>query len=190
MSKHRGTVVQLGLWPEYRPTAEEVSAAIRRSLVGLLTIQTGKPATYGISSSGLSHMVGVMLLEMEIMARGKGKGSEQTGQQALPRFVDIKLSHEDRADFLSKPLEASAIVMGIQQIVFEGYRVGCAWSGEHQSFTVSLTCRDEGNPNNGLCFTSFAKELHLALALMLYKHHVVSKCVWLGDDGSDDGMFG
>lgn len=124
------------------------------------------------------------------MARGaKKEGSN--AYQGMPKFVDVKLSQEQKAAFVAnEPRPAAWLVDRMQQLVFAGYRFGCSWSGEHQSYTVSITCRAEESPNDGLCMTSFAGQLLTALRLAIYKHDEVCLGKWVVPGVGDESDFG
>lgn len=124
------------------------------------------------------------------MARGNGKGTKAGNTAAMPKFVDVKLSQEQKAQFLKQPWDDVEVIRELQGLCDDGYRVGCSWSGEQQAYTVSLTCRNPDSPNNGLCMTSFARFLSTAVALALFKHRVITEGVWLGDAGSGSEDFG
>lgn len=167
-----------------------IRAAIAGSLANMLTIKTGPGGRGGISPSGLAHSVGVALLEMSIMARGKGKRVDAGSGAGMPKFVDVKLSVQDRSDFQAWPWKSADLVVALQRLADQQYRVGCAWSVEHESYTVSVTCRDAESPNAGLCMTSFAGRLDTAIALAVWKHTVLTGEVWLGDSSPDAEAFG
>lgn len=124
------------------------------------------------------------------MARGNGKPKTSLNQTAMPKFVDVKLSQDDKAAFLKQSWDELEIIGELQSLCDDGYRVGCSWSGEQQSYTVSLTCRDPESPNNGLCMTSFARSLAVAVCLTLFKHRVLTGGVWLGAAGAGSEDFG
>jgi hypothetical protein len=127
---------------------------------------------------------------MAIMARGAKKAAEDVTKTGMPKFVDVKLTAEDRAGFVAWKCTPQEIVTFLQDLCDDGYRVGCSWSSETQAYTVSLTCREASSPNAGLCMTSFAKTLDLAVALAVYKHTVVTGERWVGEDVAAVGDFG
>jgi len=176
--------------PQVWPGAPEPRAAVHRSLVNMLTVSTESGRGCGLSPAGLVHSVGVSLLEMAIMARGARKTAEAVAAGGMPRFVDIKLSPEEKVAFVAWACTPQEIVTFLQDLCDDGYRVGCNWSSETQAYTVSLTCRNEGSPNNGLCMTSFAKELHTAIELAVYKHTVVTEERWIPKEIGGMGDFG
>lgn len=124
------------------------------------------------------------------MARGQDKTAKRANQGSLPRFVDVKLTAEQREEFKTWERRGGDLVTFLQSMADDGYRVGVSWSGEQQAYTVSLTCRQEGNPNNGLCMTSFAKTLSTALWLALYKHLEVTGEQWVDGSFGSDEEFG
>jgi hypothetical protein len=127
---------------------------------------------------------------MAIMARGARKTAEAAAKGGMPSFVDVRLTAEDRAAFLEEDNDIDLLVPRMQTLCDAGYRWGCAWNGESQSYTVSLTCRDAGSPNSGLCMTSFAKDLLTAIQLALFKHDVVTEGIWVGAGSERFGTFG
>lgn len=187
---------QLRLWedgpggPGTRTPGEIIRASIARELRYLLSISKDAGKPYAIRQAGIAHSIGVALIEDYIVARGKGAGKEaQNGQ--MPRFVDVKLTADERDAFVAwaKAGEVDVIKV-LQAFADDGYRVGVTWAGEQQSYTVSVTCRLAGSPNQGLCMTSFAKTLDVALMLALYKHQVIAEGQWLDAVGGGGEEFG
>lgn len=113
------------------------------------------------------------------MSRGKGSGEKPGSANTLPRFVDVKLTAEQRAEFQGFRLLNDDPTRALQSLADDGYRVGVSWSGEQQAYTVSLTCRNPESVNNGLCMTSFARTLEVAVRLAFYKHAVVTGERWV-----------
>lgn len=187
---------QLGLWgtglddAETSAAAEVFRARLGREIAYLLTISHQAGRVGYVSPSGLVHSLGVCLIEDWHMSRGKGKQGEMRAGGGMPRFVDVKLSQEDRKAFLEWHGKQTGLVTHLQCLADDGYRVGVSWSGEHQSYTVSLTGRAEGSANNGLCMTSFAGSLEMALWLALFKHIVVTDGKWDAAGLTDSGDFG
>lgn len=175
---------QLGLWDDGSDDAENSvgrrgqRASLYREMRYLLTISSGTSRVGRLSPSGLAHCLGVCLIEDFNMARGQNKVASKASSTALPRFVDIKLSQEQRELFSTWYQKEMDGVRTLQGFSDAGYRVGVTWSGEHQSYTVSLTCRDPESPNNGLCMTSYSGDLRKAIQLAWFKHHSVAHEDW------------
>lgn len=164
--------------PVQRATAEAIRASIARELAYLLTIGSNASRGFNISPAGVAHSVGVCLIEDYAMARGKGREPDKKGGAVLPTFVDVKLSPEDKESFLAWMGDDIDAVKCLQAFADDSYRVGVSWSGEHQTYTVSVTCRDDESENNGLCMTSFSRNLTQAILLAWFKHDVVCKRQW------------
>jgi len=181
---------QFPLFPGFRPSenggaGHNPRASLYREIRYLLTISTDAGKSGSIRPAGVAHSLGVCFIEDFNMARGKGKTTGQGGQGTMPRFVDVKLTAEQRREFEAWEQRDGDLVTFMQSLADDGYRVGVSWSGEQQAYTVSLTCRAEGNPNAGLCMTSFARSLSTALWLAVYKHVVVTEERWI--DGAFEG---
>jgi hypothetical protein len=174
----------------YSNPADAIRASIAREIRYLLTISTDASKPFHIRQAGIAHSLGVCLIEDSNMARGAGKGGKPAAAVNMPRFVDVKLTAEQRAAFLVWEKREGDLVTLLQSMADDGYRVGVSWSGEQQAYTVSLTCRAEGDPNNGLCMTSFAKTLSTALWLALYKHLEVTGGRWAGEASGSSEEFG
>lgn len=179
-----------GLGSVSRPPAEAIRASIAREMRYLLASSRDAGRGYRISPSGIAHSLGVCLIEDWHMARGKGKGSTGGVGGNLPTFVDVKLSETDRENFLASLGDDFDAVRVLQSFADLGYRVGVAWSGEHQSYTISVTCRDEESENNGLCMTSFAGDLTRGILLAWYKHDVVCGRKWRSHVPPREESFG
>jgi hypothetical protein len=161
-----------------RVPAEIIRASIARELRYLFASSRNASGGFRMNPAGVAHSVGVCIIEDWNMARGRGKAGESRAGGAMPAFVDVKLSEADRENFLASLGDDLDAVKALQSFADDGYRVGVAWSGEHQTYTVSVTCRDEESENNGLCMTSFAGDLSRGILLAWFKHDVVCKRRW------------
>lgn len=138
----------------------------------------------------LCHLLGVHAIEGEIiMARGKTRKSAAETNGA-PKFVDVRLSVEQRAEFVRWQYSDKELTTWLESFVNDGYRIGFSWASEQQAYFVSLTGRDTGGPNDGLCMTSFAGDIRTAMALAFYKHTVVTEMVWAKAGTGEAGAFG
>lgn len=167
-----------------------VRASLAREMRYLLSISSNAGGSRCVGATGIAHSLGVCLIEDSNMARGKGKGGDVQAGSALPRFVDVKLTAEHREAFAAWSERDGDLVGFLQALADNGYRVGVSWSGERQSYTVSVTCREVGSVNNGLCMTSFAGTLTTALWLAVYKHLVVTSECWLENAAGGGEDFG
>lgn len=187
---------QLRLWdnranlPEYGEGEQNLRAMLAREMRYLLAISTNTSGRGRIAPAGVVHSLGVCLVEDGNMARGAKKLRDESKNVGMPRFVDVKLTAEQRGDFLDWPERKGDLVVLLQDLADDGYRVGVSWSGEHQSYTVSLTGRADDSPNKGLCMTSFAGKLDVAIWLALFKHRVVTRGRWIESALNEEEDFG
>ena len=188
--------VQLGLFDDGSDRSINGSGndakleSLKREMRYLLTISHNAGGVGQPTPAGIAHAFGVCLIEGWNMARGKGGSKEAGNATAMPRFVDVKLTAEQRVEFTTWEKRGGDLITFLQSLAADGYRVGVTWSGEHQSYTVSLTCRDPHSVNDGLCMTSFAGTLSTALWLAIYKHVVVTEENWLGGLSASEADFG
>lgn len=173
-----------------QPPSVAIRASLAREIRYLLTISTEARRVGCITPAGLAHSIGVCFIEDSNMARGKGGKTGGEPRTGLPRFVDVKLTAEQRKEFVTWVGQDTDLTTKVQELADEGYRLGVAWSGERQAYTVSVTCREPGDANNGLCMTSFAGSLPTAIWLALYKHEVVTSRKWLTAVGDGGEAFG
>lgn len=157
---------------------QSIRASIAREMRYLLSISRDAGKPYAVRQAGVVHSLGVCIIEDWNMGRGKGRVGQAAGNGNLPTFVDVKLTESDRENFLASLGDDLDAVRVLQSFADEGYRVGVSWSGEHQSYTVSVTCRDVESENNGLCMTSFAGDLARGILLAWFKHDVICERRW------------
>lgn len=124
------------------------------------------------------------------MSRGKTKQAPGAPGNQLPRFIDVPLPGERRGEFIAWMKAQGDVVRALQDLADDGYRVGVSYSGKQSAYTVSVTCRAEGDPNEGLCMTSFAALLPTAIWLAVYKHTVVTGGVWSAGESANSEEFG
>lgn len=143
-----------------------------------------------MTPAGLVHSLGVCMIEWSLtMARG-GKAAVQQNGSVAPKFVDVKLTTEQRAEFVRMEYNDTELVTWLESFVNDGYRVGFSWASEQQAYFVSLTGRDSGTANDGYCMTSFAKDVRTAVALSFFKHTVVTNELWVSAAEMATGSFG
>jgi len=148
-------------------------------------VRTGlfKPKEY-------ARYLGIELEGWQNMARGKSGQSKSDVWAGAPKFVDIRLDSVAKAEFTALSYTAQDVLDEVERIVNDGHRVGLAYSVERSSYTVSLTGREDGCANKGLCMTSFASTPLRALALAVYKHQTLCDGVWAVAGVSKDEDFG
>lgn len=163
---------------------------VRGEVLSILTSTHGSSAGFRLSQAAAVHSLGVCLIRWEsIMGRGKGRDTA-TKTGGLPKFVDVKLDATQRAAFTQFTFTDAEICTWLESFLMDGYRVGLSWASEQQAVFCSLTGRETGTPNDGLCMTSFAKDARSAIALAFFKHTQVCDGVWVTAAEMATGTFG
>lgn len=129
-------------------------------------------------------------MEIGAMARGLKKETGGSGFGGAPRFVDVTLDPKQKKAFASLSYDAAGVVSALVEIVNDGHRVGISYAEEQQAYFVSLTGRDDGCVNKGLCMTSFARTALQAMALAVYKHVTVCGGAWSNSPTPEGEDFG
>lgn len=128
-----------------------------------------------------------------MMARGKGKVEAPASSNGTnwTKFVDIPVSNVSWEAVLAKFGSNEQIDQAVRDLVENGYRIGLSYNGASDAFICSITCRDDGSPNHGYTFTSFASTWLAALQIACFKHFVISDCSWPTNQKPMTGpMFG
>jgi hypothetical protein len=128
----------------------------------------------------------------EMMARGKGNVTQKSSDTATQwtKFVDIPLVEAEWADIIKAYGNPDAIVDAISDLLESGYRVGLSHNRQNDAFIVSVTCKVEGDPNEGCTYNAFAETWFEACQIAVYKHFIKSKKVWSSVAGKDRPKFG
>lgn len=114
------------------------------------------------------------------VARGKSqRNASGTGNSgSWTKFVEIPLTGVKKAD-IEKVFGSPDVVSDtFEKLVDEGYRMSFSKDYRQDAVICSVTCKQEGSPNEGCTFTAFAGSWFAALQVALYKHFVVSKENW------------
>lgn len=160
----------------------ETAVAAFRALVGFpACVASGL-----FTRDTLARYLCVEFIRMGHMARGKSGSKSKSVWEGAPRFIDVSLNAAAKEEFSALKYTVADVLGELERIMTDGHRVGIAFSAERSCYTVSLTGRDDGCPNKGLCMTSFANAPLRALALAVYKHQTVCGGVW-GTAGDTDG---
>lgn len=115
-----------------------------------------------------------------IMARGKNANNQPPANNRFGQteFVDIPVVEQDWTDVQKVYGSSDILVDAVTDLLNSGYRVGLSFNGNNDAFICSVTCRQDGDVNNGLTFNAFAETWFEALQLAVYKHYVKSRKIW------------
>lgn len=129
----------------------------------------------------------------EMGMRGKAKPVQKkaAASKQWTTFVEVPLSGHTLEDINETFGDPDALSDAIQTLAQGGYRVAISYSPANDAMIASLTCKAEGDVNEGCTMTSFALDWVTALRIMCYKHFVIAKENWGGIAGDPDRpMFG
>jgi hypothetical protein len=135
----------------------------------------------------------VNLYAQESAMRGKTKpqAKKPVGAKQWTTFVEISLAGHSLEDVNTAFGDPDTLSDAIQTLAQAGYRISLSHSPANDAMIASVTCKAEGDTNEGCTMTSFAMDWVTALRIACYKHFVVAKEDW-GGAGSDPDrpMFG
>jgi len=132
-----------------------------------------------------SWFVVLRRLEEERMAKRKPKMTTEQKVGGNPAymgewlgFADIRLTPEERQEFLAhewEELETEQIVAGL---LTAGHKITVSYNRDNDHFNVSITGVALTCVNGGLTLSGFAPEWPLALRVVLYKSHYIAQDDW------------
>jgi hypothetical protein len=125
--------------------------------------------------------------------RGKAKTPPKAAasNKQWTTFVEISLAGHSLEDVNTAFGDIDTLGDAIQTMAQQGYRVSISHSPANDAMIASVTCKADGDPNEGCTMTSFAMDWVTALRIACYKHFVVTEQVWAGAGGNPDRpMFG
>lgn len=93
-------------------------------------------------------------------------------------FVNVSLTSEHR-DMLERwPMTPDEQMEYLGAMVESGYKQSWSYNPANDTHTFTLTCRDEGNPNNGLAVSSWGKTYFQAIKGLVFKLDQVLPEFW------------
>lgn len=140
------------------------------------------------------QLISILNLALEnIVARGKttapAAAAKKPGQWT--DFVDIPVGDLAMGAVHQKYGAFDASSEALVGLLEHGYRMSFSYNQGNDAFICSVTCKAEGDVNNGCTFNAFAGTWYEAMLLALYKHYDISGGVWKkASGGSTRPMFG
>lgn len=124
-------------------------------------------------------------MENGIMARGKAADTAKkpVGYNQWTDFVDIPLAEDEWGAIYKAYSNPDVLADAVTDLLEAGYRVGMSHNRNNDAFIVSVTCKVEGDVNEGLTFNSFAETWFEALQIGMYKHYLKSGKNWKSAGG-------
>jgi len=98
-------------------------------------------------------------------------------------FINVALSEPQKNEFkLWAKTHSQSLADDLGQVMVDKYRVSCVWDDGNQCFIATFTGKPEQSTNPERALSSRSDDWYEALALNLYKHHVIFKAgKWNGE---------
>lgn len=114
------------------------------------------------------------------MARGSGSGKNggRAGGDAWTTFVDIRITSEDWEEMNATPYSPEEMSDDVSTLLTRGYRLSFSYNQQNDATIASLTCKAEGDVNEGKTLTAFAQGWLDALRLVLWKNEHIARGNW------------
>jgi hypothetical protein len=118
--------------------------------------------------------------EVQVMARGKsGSGNTNgTSGNAWTTFVEIRITPEDWEEMNDAKWTPDDVFDAVSGLLEKGYRVSFSYNKQNDSTVASLTCKEEGDVNEGKTLTAFSQGWFDALRLVIWKSQMIAKGNW------------
>lgn len=123
----------------------------------------------------------------DTMARSKQPPTpapKKTPQASWTQFVTIAVSEADKPKIALMYPDSSEVFVDFTRLLVAGYRVSFSYDAPRDAVICAVTCKAEGDPNNGMTFTAFAGDWYTALTVAMYKHYHVAGEVWNADSAA------
>ncbi len=117
-------------------------------------------------------------------------GRKNKGYVPNIKFVDLELTSQQKDGFKEWNWDEADSLASIESMGVEGYKFGSRYDRTNGSWIVSITCAETSLPNFGWCLSARGRSFLHALAVVLYKHHIVLRGDWaaaLPEDENDGG---
>lgn len=124
--------------------------------------------------------------EMGMRGKSKTTAKKQVAGANWTTFVEVSLAGHTMEDIVDKFGDPDVLADAVQALVERGYRLSFSYSPQNDSMIASLTCKAEGDPNEGCTMTSFAMDWVTATRIACYKHFVVTGEKWAGSEAAAD----
>ena len=105
-------------------------------------------------------------------------GRERAAQATWKGFVDVELTPQEKEAVKALIPKVDDVWSEVLRLVFQGYKLTLSYDGRHNSHNASLTCRSEGDPNNGYTLSGRGGTVWSAVCSLWYKHDVALQGHW------------
>lgn len=116
------------------------------------------------------------------------KKRESNANWTAIEFVSCTLSAEDKKAFTAwHKQHANDWFSLLTDLVGSGYKFTLSEDATNDCFIASVTCKEERNPNVNKCLSARSNDAAEAMALLMFKHHVLSdNGIWLFESAANN----
>jgi len=104
--------------------------------------------------------------------------AKQNERIAVNRWLNLRLSDEDKAQIQDEPLAIENVVTEFMSLVYLGYRLSVSYDEYSKAMQASLVCVDKDNPDAGHGVSARHPDLDWCLRSLLYKVQLVGVGHW------------
>lgn len=110
-----------------------------------------------------------------------------------PKFIgffncEIPANKKDDCKAFIRSEEEVALL--IEQYIASGYKLSVAVNEQNGAIQATMTCNDPKSKNAGYAMSAYAPHWYNAIAVLMWKHHVLLGGVWERMDEGDTSDFG
>lgn len=112
-------------------------------------------------------------------AKNSSRKSKATWQNEI-QFSSWRLTTEQKKAFeAAYEKNGAELVSMLDTVLLAGYKVSLSFDSTNQTTIVSLTAKNEADPNYNWCLTTRHHDAYRAIALAMYKHFdLCDDCIW------------
>jgi len=104
--------------------------------------------------------------------------STNKGRTASLRWVNLRLTDEDKDAILDNPPNAEAVLNKFASMAYQGYRLSVSYDDYSKALQASLVCASGDSENVGFGISSRHPDLDMALISLLYKITLIGDTPW------------
>lgn len=119
-------------------------------------------------------------------AASKGAQPTQSGD-GWKGFVNVELTDAQKPLVKALCSHADHLWTVIWDLIDASYKLTISNDAAHNSYNVSMTCRNQRDPNNGLTLTGRGGTVLGAMASFVFKHETLLEGKWSGAEARSPG---
>lgn len=109
---------------------------------------------------------------------GMAKNGTKKDTIAISRWVNLRLTDEDKTTLLSDIPLLEDVVNSFGALVFAGYRLSVSWDSYSQAIQASLVCVDPESVNAGIGVSARHPDIDMAIITLWYKVQMMGDQPW------------